>query len=88
MFEQKKVYVRICKKYNTGNYESQEIDVFMATELNPEQDFNEAYSELLQRCIAARHEAETELGLRQEPSVTTQAYFAGKPLEEDDYSDF
>ena len=64
-----------------GNYESEEIDVFMATELSPEDDFNNVYTELLQRCIAARHEAERELGLRHDPVVNNRSYFAGKPVE-------
>lgn len=92
--EYQSVVCQITRKYNLGNYESEEINVMMSARLEADEDPNEAYNELMHRCHAARHETEIELGLRKAPAVVTQSYVAGKPVEKDysvetnDYLDF
>lgn len=81
------VVCQITRKYNLGNYESEEVSVMMTARLTPDEDPNEAYEELMLRCKTARVATEVELGLRSAPAITTQHYVAGKPVQ-NDYSDF
>lgn len=89
--EYQTVLCQLTRKYNLGNYESEEISVMMTARIDADEDPNQAYTELMNRCHAARQETEIELGLRQSPAVTTQSYLAGKPVEKTsnyDYSEF
>lgn len=84
------ICLTITRKYNLGDYESEEISVLMSARVDMGEDPASAYSEVLQRCIAARNEAESELGLRKAPAVTTQSYMAGKRIQKptNDYDNF
>ncbi len=62
--------LQLTKKYNLGNYESEEISVFMTVRPDEDEDPNEAWEQLFIRCRGARDDAARELGLKTQPVVT------------------